>query len=72
MMIPAHALAGIACIHLGLLASRDKKSWLCIGIVFAFLSWFHEAVLSGNAILWKGPLALLLGFILYCIFVDKV
>ena len=42
------------------------------GIVFAFLSWFHEAVLSGNAILWKGPLALLLGFILYRIFVDKV
>ena len=47
MMIPAHALAGIACIHLGLLASRDKKSWLCIGIVFAFLS---HAVIDSLAI----------------------
>lgn len=52
-----------------------RRIWIFIsayGIVFAFLSWFHEAVLSGNAILWKGPLALLLGFILYRIFVDKV
>ena len=47
MMIPAHALAGIACIHLGLMASRDKKSWLCIGIVFAFLS---HAVIDSLAI----------------------
>jgi len=54
---------------------QTRRIWIFIsayGIVFAFLSWFHEAVLSGNAILWKGPLALLLGFILYCIFVDKV
>ena len=52
-----------------------RRIWIFIsayGIVFAFLSCFHEAVLSGNAILWKGPLALLLGFILYRIFVDKV
>ena len=47
MMIPAHALAGIACIHLGLMASRDQKSWLCIGIVFAFLS---HAVIDSLAI----------------------
>ena len=47
MMIPAHALAGMACIHLGLMASRDKKSWLCIGIVFAFLS---HAVIDSLAI----------------------
>jgi hypothetical protein len=54
---------------------QTRRIWIFIsayGIVFAFLSWFHEAVLSGNAILWKGPLALLLGFILYRIFVDKV
>ena len=54
---------------------QARRIWIFIsayGIVFAFLSWFHEAVLSGNAILWKGPLALLLGFILYRIFVDKV
>ena len=52
-----------------------RRIWIFIsayGIVFAFLSWFHEAVLSGNTILWKGPLALLLGFILYRIFVDRV
>ena len=47
MMIPAHAIAGIACIHLGLMASRDKKSWLCIGIIFAFLS---HAVIDSLAI----------------------
>ena len=54
---------------------QTRRIWIFIsayGIVFSFLSWFHEAVLSGNAILWKGPLALLLGFILYRIFVDKV
>ena len=54
---------------------QTRRIWIFIsayGIVFAFLSWFHEAVLSGNAILWKGPLALLLGFILYRIFVDRV
>jgi len=54
---------------------QARRIWIFIsayGIVFAFLSWFHEAVLSGNAILWKGPLALLLGFILYRIFVDRV
>ena len=47
MMIPAHAIAGIACIHLGLMASRDKKYWLCIGIIFAFLS---HAVIDSLAI----------------------
>ena len=54
---------------------QTRRIWIFIsayGIVFAFLSWFHEAVLSGDAILWKGPLALLLGFILYRIFVDRV
>ena len=47
MMIPAHALAGIVCIHLGLMISRDKKSWLGIGIVLAFLS---HAVIDSLAI----------------------
>lgn len=47
MMIPAHALAGIACIHLGLMLSRDQKSWLGIGIVLAFLS---HAVIDSLAI----------------------
>jgi len=47
MMIPAHALAGIACIHLGLMASRDKKSWLLVGILLAFLS---HAVIDALAI----------------------
>ncbi len=54
---------------------QARRIWIFIsayGIVFAFLSWFHEAVLAGDAILWKGPLALLLGFILYSIFVNKV
>ncbi len=55
--------------------SRARRIWIFIsayGIVFAFLSWFHEAILAGDAILWKGPLALLLGFILFRIFEDKV
>ncbi len=61
---------------------RDRKDnepmrrfWMFIsafGIVFAFLSWFHEALLAGDSILWKGPLALVLGLVLYWLFVDKV
>jgi hypothetical protein len=54
---------------------RFRRVWMLLsafGIVFAVLSWFHEAVLSGNAILWKGPLAVLLGLGLYFIFVDRV
>ena len=57
-MIPAHALAGIACMHLGRLASRDKESWLWFGIAFAFLSHavidalaiftYHDASPSGS------------------------
>tara|TARA_B000000565_G_scaffold182472_1_gene138505 strand:+ start:101 stop:655 length:555 start_codon:yes stop_codon:yes gene_type:complete len=47
MMIPAHALAGIACIHLGLMASRGNKHWLWIGLIFAFLS---HAVIDALAI----------------------
>ena len=52
-----------------------RRIWMFIsafGIVFAFLSWFHEALLAGDSILWKGPLALLLGLVLYWWFVDKV
>ena len=52
-----------------------RRIWIMLsafGIVFACLSWFHEAMLSGNAILWKGPLAVLLGFGLYFIFVDRI
>ena len=54
---------------------RFRRVWMMLsafGIVFAVLSWFHEALLSGNAILWKGPLAVLLGLGLYFIFVDRV
>ncbi len=54
---------------------RFRRVWMMLsafGIVFAVLSWFHEAMLSGNAILWKGPLAVLLGLGLYFIFVDRV
>jgi len=54
---------------------KARRVWIFVsayGVVFAFLSWFHEAILSGNAILWKGPLALILGFIVFRIFVDKV
>ena len=54
---------------------RARRSWLFIssfGIVFAFLSWFHESLLAGEAILWKGPLALLLGLLLFRVFVDRV
>ena len=57
-MIPAHALAGIACMHLGRLASRDKESWLWFGIAFAFVSHavidalaiftYHDASPSGS------------------------
>lgn len=58
MMIPAHALAGIACIHLGLMAShghhvhplkgsREQKGWLWVGILLAFLS---HAVVDALAI----------------------
>jgi hypothetical protein len=47
MMIPAHALAGIACIHLGLMVSRDNKNWLIIGVILAFLS---HAVIDALAI----------------------
>ena len=47
MMVPAHALAGIACIHLGLMASRNKKGWLLVGILLAFLS---HAVVDSLAI----------------------
>ena len=47
MMIPAHVLAGIACIHLGRLAARDKAAWLWLGIGFAFLS---HAVIDALAI----------------------
>ena len=58
MMIPAHVLAGIACIHLGRLAARDKAAWLWLGIGFAFLSHavidtlaiftYHEGSPSGS------------------------
>ena len=54
---------------------KARRAWMFIsafGIVFAFLSWFHEAALAGDSILWKGPLALVLGFVLYWVFVDKV
>ena len=54
---------------------RFRRVWMMLsafGIVFAVLSWFHEALLSGDAILWKGPLAVLLGLGLYFIFVDRV
>jgi hypothetical protein len=58
MMIPAHALAGIACIHLGLLAAHNKDgeqrwnnapawTWLAIGIAFAYMS---HAVVDALAI----------------------
>ena len=47
MMIPAHALAGIACIHIGWMISRDNKNWLVIGVVLAFLS---HAVIDALAI----------------------
>ena len=47
MMIPAHALAGIACIHIGLIASRDNKNWLIVGVILAFLS---HAVVDALAI----------------------
>ncbi|MEC8926690.1 MAG: hypothetical protein VYB17_00340, partial [Candidatus Thermoplasmatota archaeon] len=47
MMIPAHALAGIVCMHLGRLASRDNESWLWFGIAFAFIS---HAVIDALAI----------------------
>ena len=52
-----------------------RRIWMFIsafGIVFAFLSWFHEALLAGDSILWKGPLALILGLALYWFFVDRV
>lgn len=58
MMIPAHALAGIACIHLGFLASKKRNNALVIGIVLAFLSHaivdslaiftYHDANPSGS------------------------
>ena len=54
---------------------RMRRLWMLLsafGIVFACLSWFHEALLSGDAILWKGPTAVLLGFLLYFIFIDRV
>ena len=54
---------------------RFRRIWMMLsafGIVFAVLSWFHEAMLSGDAILWKGPLAVLLGLGLYFVFVDRV
>ena len=54
---------------------RFRRLWILLsafGIVFAMLSWFHEALLSGDAILWKGPLAVLLGCVLYFAFVDRV
>jgi hypothetical protein len=54
---------------------RFRRLWMLLsafGIVFAMLSWFHEALLSGDAILWKGPLAVLLGCGLYFAFVDRV
>ena len=47
MMIPAHALAGMTCIHLGLLFSRESKHWLWIGIVMAF---FSHAIIDTLAI----------------------
>jgi len=54
---------------------RARRLWILLsafGIVFATLSWFHEALLSEQAILWKGPMALGLGLVLYFIFVDRV
>ena len=53
---------------------RARRLWILLsafGIVFATLSWFHEAVVSGD-IIYKGPLAVLLGAVLYFIFVDRV
>ena len=54
---------------------KARRLWMFIsafGIVFAFLSWFHEALIAGESILWKGPLALVLGLVLYLVFVNKV
>ena len=49
MMIPAHALAGVVCIHLGLMVSRSMfwRRWLLVGIILAFLS---HAVIDALAI----------------------
>ena len=48
-MIPAHALAGVVCIHLGLMVSRSMfwRRWLLVGIILAFLS---HAVIDALAI----------------------
>ena len=54
---------------------RARRIWILLsafGIVFATLSWLHEALLSDDAILWKGPLAGVLGLVLYFIFVDRI
>ena len=58
MMIPAHVLAGIACMHLGLIASKESKHWIWFGVGFAFLSHaiidafaiftYHDASTSGS------------------------
>lgn len=47
MMIPAHALAGVVCIHLGRMASRDDAVWIWLGVALAFLS---HAVVDALAI----------------------
>jgi len=62
MMVPAHALAGIVCIHLGLMVARNDRGryspTMEIGILFAFLSHavidslaiftYHDASPSGS------------------------
>jgi len=47
MMIPAHALVGVLCIHFGWLISKGKKGWLWLGLVLAFLS---HAIIDALAI----------------------
>ncbi|MEK6247853.1 MAG: hypothetical protein N2C12_06715 [Planctomycetales bacterium] len=52
---------------------KIRRVWMLLsayGIVFAFLSWIHEVV--ADDLWWKGPLALVLGLVLYRLFVNRV
>lgn len=53
--------------------NKIKHIWIFLssfGVFFAFLSWIQEILTRG--FWWKGALAIVLGFILYKLVINKV
>lgn len=53
--------------------NKTKHLWIFLsafGVFFALLSWIYEIATQG--FWWKGALAVVLGFILYKLVINKV